>query len=204
MSRSELALVLGLVFTCVGCRAKVGEHDEDRPAPPCSVNGMLFRDTPATDFERCGESELPLRGEVGECVKAAVAAKRPFVVELKPLGPSLVRAQSAIVGAQFDGSYGVRSYLGDPREGQRSAVELGVAAPGSPELVVRSDLESVLRCVQGADLPDADDPGWRALGPERRHMFHPGDCVEWFDDAQWQEQPWALGHHADQRLECAR
>jgi hypothetical protein len=202
------ALVLALAVSAAGgCRAKVAERDEAGPAAPCSVNGMLFRDTLATEFERCGVAELPLTGEVAECVKAAVQAQRPFVVELKlPRRLSLGRAQAAIVGAEFEGGYALRSYLGSEQEGERSTMDLIVTSPRASELALVPAAKPTLRCVQSEAPPAANDPGWRAsapAGPAGRHRFHPGRCLEWFDDAQWERQPWALAHDGERHLECA-
>lgn len=90
---------------------------EQPAAPPCSVEGMLLRDTPIRTFEyRCPRTLLPPEGEVARCIANSIAAERPFVTELVMPKAMPPHEQPLLVGATFNGHYEVRIY----QESQRS------------------------------------------------------------------------------------
>lgn len=161
---------------------------------------MLFRDTPVTEFERCGRTNLPIGGDARECVAAAMQAQRPFVVELETTRPVPPHQQPVIAGAEFDGRYRLRSYL-VPQEGQgeRSEVEFVVDTTHS-ELSLQPRPAPTLRCLQTGERPSEHEFGWRKV--DERYEVHAARCVEWFDDVQWQRQPWRVSFDASKRLEC--
>jgi hypothetical protein len=162
---------------------------------------MLFRDTPATSFEQCGRTSLPAEGEVGRCIEAAIAAQRPFVAQLATPRPVPAHRRPALVGAEFDGRYQVRQYIGDERRGERSTMTPTRSGPKTTELSFIGELGG-LRCELSDAPPDAEDPGWRRL--DERHRFHAGRCLEWFDAAAWKRAPWDARFDPDLRLACER
>ena len=98
---------------------------EDGPAPPCSVNSMLIRDTSSSEFKTCAESSIPLSGEAAICVKDAVEQGEPFTMMLKTGRPTPVGIRPTLVGATYQGEYRLRMYMqSGPGRGERSAMEL--------------------------------------------------------------------------------
>lgn len=195
----RLVLVLVLGAGACGCGPAPGVRVEGKPAPPCSVNGMLFRDTPAETFEQCGRTSDPIDEEVADCTQAAIEAKRAFVAQLETARPTPAHLRPALVGAQFGGRYELRIYS----EGERTPVELVRSSATRPSLSMLPTLAGRIRCVQSDAPPDPTDSGWRDLDDEGLHKLHAGECLEWFDEAAWQRQPWTLRYDASARVDCS-
>lgn len=200
--RGSVLVVLALGLACSGEPGCTGsKHVEGPPARPCSINGMLFRDTPDVDFQQCGSSSLPLDGEVVACVKAALADQRPFVVQISGGGFDPRGDGPALVGAHFEGGYGVRMYIarGDT-QGERTELQFVVTNPGSETLSTTVTNLKPYRCRMETQMPQGDD--WVHADEHARRMVDAQDCVEWFDETQWRRQPWDSRHEAASVLRC--
>ena len=171
---------------------------EDGPAPPCSLNGMLFRDTPDTKLERCGSSGMPLDRAATRCIREAGEGEQPFVLVLEPAGMAkLSGLDIALVGAHFGGDYALRMYteLG-AGEGERQAVSLMLTDPSSQELALMPT-GSPLRCSTGAEPPDASH---RPVAGVDAHRFDASACSEWIDAAA--NLGWVFGYDPAHVLDC--
>lgn len=194
-----------LAAACSGPRACGTEAQrdtvaEDEPARPCSVNGMLFRDTPDTDFRRCGRSRLPIDGEVADCVREASEAEQPFVVELAFPGVGPQR-RPALVGAHFDGEYALRTYVSrTDQSGERTPVELVIPRPGSRALATMATQLRPFRCQLSAKAPPGDD--WEVNPSNAEGLINRAQCREWFDERAWRRSPWNSSFAAGAVLRC--
>lgn len=197
--------LLAVVLVMIGCKGSTPgvRDDEAGPAPPCSINGMLFRDTPATEFTQCGKASPPFEGEVLECMKSAMADERPFVVSIET--PSLVPASRnpALVGAPFQAGFRLRTYAA-PEEGlgRRDPVALILTSPDTTRVEMNVSIGKTRHCMLGKAAPDANDPRWVDVNADGRHRFHAGKCLEWFDAAAWKDQPWVSRFDASAQLAC--
>ncbi len=211
MSAARVSLVV-LALGGLACSSKDGDptgaspqkkQGEAPPASPCSVNGMLFRDTAATDFERCGRAELPLAGDARECVEAAMREQRPFVLELASgalLGPM---DTPALVGAPFAEGYALRSYMPEGRgRGTRTPVQLVMVKESLLELELMPRLDAALRCVEAPAIPSEFEGEWIPAKPAGRRRVNPQACVEWFDANAFAEKPWDSRFEAESVMKC--
>lgn len=177
--RTALVTLIACMVSCKGNAP--GLQSEADPAPPCSLNGMLFRDTPDTNFERCGSSGLPLSDAVSRCIQKASAAEKPFVVELEANRLSRLSGyQIAMAGAHFgkEQRYEVRMYTElSASEGQREGVDLVLTSPTSG-VELMPDMGSTLTCSHGDAPPHGD---FEPVAGVEQHRFHAGSCREWID-----------------------
>lgn len=194
--------MLVLTVACGGNKAGV-PASEDAPAPPCSVNGMLFRDTPDTKFEQCGTASPPFDGEVLECMRKAMLEPRPFVVAIET--PTLVPASRgpALVGAHFDGEFALRMYsFVDEGVGERSPVELMLMSSEVDEVSLNMPLDQARRCTMTEQRPDPAAANWVDVNGDGKWLFDGTGCAEWFDGRAWKEQPWSVRHDASAQMRC--
>ncbi len=117
---------------------------------PCSVREMRSRDTTETTFESCGSVKGALTNAAVECLGEATKRKAPVELEIRgsTFGPTAL-----LVGADFDGAYGLRLYTPTGRDsGERSAVELVLTSPDANEVQLMPDLSGRISCQGGEDV----------------------------------------------------
>jgi hypothetical protein len=199
-----IRLVWALVAFGCGAPTPGVRTGEDAPAPPCSINGMLFRDTPSTEFTQCGKAAAPFSGEVLACMKSAMSERRPFVVLMETPGLVPASRNPALVGAEFEGEFALRMYaVSGDGAGGRDPVDLLLTSPDAEAVQMQVALGETRHCVLAEAPPDPTDSGWVNVDQNGRHRFHAGKCLEWFDAAAWKDQPWALRFDSSAQLACA-
>lgn len=206
----RLPQLVGLILIMSACGSETPptssgapESEEAGPAQPCSINGMLFRDTAAVEFKQCGEAAFPVEGEVAACMRIAMESKAPFVVLLKTARPTPAFMRPALVGADFGGRYQLRMYVSDVGgTGRRTNMNMVMTDATSQQLSFMNADNLGAECVMSEAQPAAQDQGWANVDAKGEHRFNPRSCVEWFDAAAWATQPWDSKFSEAARVAC--
>ncbi|MCA9715300.1 MAG: hypothetical protein KC468_11530 [Myxococcales bacterium] len=147
--RTSRRVAAALLLSLVACEAPSGrERVLDGAAGPCAVDGMLAEETSATRFVDCGVSSTPLTRAAARCVVDAHAQARPFMLRLRAGGVrGLLGPRAALVGAPFDGAFGLRLFTpGGPGEGQSAPVDLVLTTPDDERPALLPSLDGARRC----------------------------------------------------------